>query len=121
VLVARAMLSYIFVVEGLDKIANYAGAGDFMQGGGVDPRLLPLVILTELGSGLLVLFGLKARWAAIALSGFCLLTALFFHRGTDQMIELQKNVAMAGGVLTLAVFGPGSWSLDGWRASKLGV
>ncbi len=45
-----------------------------MQENGVDPRLLPLVILTELGGGLLVLFGLKTRWAAIALCGFCLLT-----------------------------------------------
>ena len=120
VLLARAMLAYIFIAEGLDKIANYAGVGDYMRGGGVDPRLLPLVILTELGGGLLVLFGLKARWAAAALFGFCLLTALFFHRGTDQMIELQKNVAMAGGFLTLAVFGPGPWSLDSWRAAKLG-
>ncbi len=31
------------------------------------------------------------------------------------MIEVQKNVAMAGGFLALAVFGPGPWSLDGWR------
>jgi putative oxidoreductase len=117
-LLARAMLAYIFIVEGLDKIAHYAGAGDYMQAGGVDPRLLPLVILTELGGGILVLAGLKARWAAIALSGFCLLTALFFHTGADQMIELQKNVAMAGGFLTLAVFGPGPWSLDGWRGRQ---
>jgi putative oxidoreductase len=46
-----------------------------MQTSGVDPRLLPLVILTELGGGLLVLIGLKVRWAAVALFGFCLLTA----------------------------------------------
>jgi putative oxidoreductase len=54
-----------------------------MQAHGVVGRLLPLVILTELGGGLLVLFGLKTPWAAIALFGFCLLTALFFHSGAD--------------------------------------
>ena len=115
-LLARAMLAYIFIVEGAGKIAGYSGVADYMQAHGVDGRLLPLVILTELGGGLLVLFGLKTRWAAIALFGFCLLTALLFHLGADQTIHLQKNIAMAGGFLTLAILGPGAWSLDAWRA-----
>jgi len=114
-LLARAMLAYIFIVEGAEKVMSYAGVVEYMQASGVDGRLLPLVILTELGGGLLVLVGLKTRWAAIALLGFCLLTALIFHLGADQTIELRKNVAMAGGFLTLATFGPGAWSLDSWR------
>ena len=109
-LLARAMLAYIFILEGAGKIAAYSGVVDYMQAHGVDGRLLPLVILTELGGGLLVLFGLKTRWAAIALFGFCLLTALFFHTGGDQAIQLQKNIAMAGGFLALAMLGPGAWS-----------
>jgi putative oxidoreductase len=113
------MLAYIFIVEGAEKIGNYAGIVDYMQANGVDGRLLPLVILTELGGGLLVLFGLKTRWAAIALCGYCLLTALFFHTGSNQVIELRKNVAMAGGFLTLAILGPGAWSLDAWRGRAL--
>ncbi len=115
-LIARAMLAYIFIVEGVGKISGYAGVAEYMQAHGVDGRLLPLVILTELGGGLLILFGLKTRWAAIWLFGFCWLTALFFHTGADQAIQLQKNVAMAGGFLTLALLGPGAWSLDAWRA-----
>jgi len=115
-LIARAMLAYIFLVEGAGKIANYSGVADYMLANGVDARLLPLVILTELGGGLLVLFGLKTRWAAIALCGFCLLTALFIHWRANEMIEVQKNVAMAGGLLALAVFGPGPWSLDERRS-----
>ena len=86
-----------------------------MRDNGVDARLLPLVILTEFGGGLLVLVGLKTRWAAIALCGFCLLTALLILIRADQMTDVQKNVAMAGGFLTLATFGPGAWSLDAWR------
>ena len=114
-LLARALLAYIFIVEGSGKIASYAGVVEYMQAHGVDGRLLPLVILTELGGGLLVLVGLKTRWAAIWLFGFCLLTALFFHSSSDQTVELQKNVAMAGGFLTLAICGPGAWSLDALR------
>jgi putative oxidoreductase len=114
-LLARAMLAYIFVVEGIGKIRGYPGVADYMEAHGVDGRLLPLVILTELGGGLLVLFGLKTRWAAMALFGFCLLTAAFFHTGADQAIQLQKNIAMAGGFLAMALLGPGAWSLDAWR------
>ena len=114
-LLARAMLAYIFIVEGYGKIMSYGGVAGYMTQHGVPAALLPLVILTELGGGLLVLFGFATRWAAIALGGFCLLTALFFHLGADQTIQLQKNIAMAGGFLALATAGPGPWSLDGWR------
>ena len=115
VLVGRAMMAFIFVVEGLEKIAGYAGVASYMEQHGVAASLLPLVILTELGGGLLVLAGWKAGWAALALSGFCLLTAVVFHLPAGETIEVQKNVAMAGGFLLLAAFGPGRWSIDHWR------
>ena len=50
-----------FIVEGIGKIGDYSGVADYVQARGVDGRLLPLVILTELCGGLLVLFGLKTR------------------------------------------------------------
>jgi len=115
-LLARAMLAYIFILEGFGKISSYTDVAGYMAQHGVPGSLLPLVILTELGGGLLVLFGLLTRWAAIALAGFCLLTGLFFHTGADQAIQLQKNIAMAGGFLALATAGAGPWSIDGWRA-----
>ena len=113
-LFARIMFAYIFLADGAGQISSYADVAGYMAANGVDPRLLPLVMLTEIGGGLLVLFGFKTRWAALALCGFCLLTALFFHMAADQTIELQKNIAMAGGFLTLAIYGPGEWSLDAW-------
>jgi putative oxidoreductase len=112
---ARAMLAYIFIVEGYGKIADYAAVGAYMAEHGVAPALLPLVICTELGGGLIILLGLKTRWAAIALCGFCLLTALFFHLGADEAIEFKKNIAIAGGFLALASIGPGPWSVDALR------
>jgi putative oxidoreductase len=115
VLLARAMLAYIFVADGYVAIASFADVGAYMAQHGVAPALLPLVIFTEIGGGLLVLAGFKTRWAAIALGGFCVLTALFFHFAADDTIQFQKDIAIAGGFLLLAAFGPGGWSIDAWR------
>ena len=38
VLTARAMLSYIFIVEGYGKIADYADVGGYMREHGSRPR-----------------------------------------------------------------------------------
>lgn len=111
-LVGRVLLATIFVIEGWLKVADYAGTIAYMETNGVSSLLLPLVILTELGAGLFVAFGLFTRWAAVALAGFCLLTALFFHMSPDQAVHFYKNLAMAGGFIVLAGFGPGAWSLD---------
>lgn len=85
------MLAYVFIVEGIGKIAGYAGVADYMQARGADGRLLLLVVLTELGGGLLVLFGFKTRWAAIALFGFCLLTAPFSIRALIRRPSFRKT------------------------------
>lgn len=117
-LIARLLLALIFVTEGWLKITDYAGTQAYMEANGVSGALLPLVILTELGGGLLVAFGLFARWAAFALMGFCLLTALLFHMAPDQAVHFYKNLAMAGGFLMLVANGPGSWSLDSWWKTR---
>lgn len=121
VLAGRVLLAVIFVVDGWLAIANYSGTIAYMESYGVPGVLLPLVILTELGGGLLVAVGLFARFAAFALAGFCLLTALFFHWNFDdlgQVIHLMKDLAIAGGFLLLVAFGPGQWSLDAWRKGR---
>lgn len=123
-LAARLLLAFVFVAEGLAKIQDYGGTTDYMQAYGVPGGLLPLVILTELGGGLLVAAGLWTRWAAFALAGFCGLTALLFHAdfaNPDQFIQFEKNLAIAGGFLALVAFGPGRWSLDGLRAGRQGL
>ena len=117
VLVARLLLATIFVVEGWLKIRDYSGTVAYMEANGVSGVALPIVILTELGGGLLVVLGFFTRIAAVALAGFCLLTILFFHMAPDQAVNFYKNLSMAGGFLMLAAYGPGAWSLDAmlWR------
>jgi putative oxidoreductase len=121
ILAGRLFLAFIFVVEGWMKIADYSGVVGYMESYGVPGIVLPLVILTELGGGLLVAVGLFARLAAFALAGFALLTALFFHWNFDdaeQLIHLMKNIAIAGGFLLLTAHGAGPWSLDAWRKGR---
>jgi putative oxidoreductase len=83
--------------------------------------LLPLAIVLETVAGLLVLFGLFTRCAALALAGFCIVTAFVFHNkfgDINQLLHFEKDLAIAGGFLVLAAFGPGGWSLDAWRQGR---
>ncbi len=114
-LVARLLMAFIFIMAGIGKIGGYAGTQGYMESMGVPGMLLPLVILTELGGGLLIAFGWQTRWAAWALAGFSLLSGIIFHHhfaDQMQMINFMKNLAMTGGFMLLAVHGPGSLSLD---------
>jgi uncharacterized membrane protein YphA (DoxX/SURF4 family) len=92
-LVGRVLLSIMFIKSGVGKIFGYAGAQAMMEQHGVSGALLPLVILTEAGGGLLVLLGLFTPYAAIAPAGFCLLVAWSFllaaqrHGPDDQLHE----------------------------------
>jgi putative oxidoreductase len=121
-LLGRVLMSVLFVWDGAVQLVDVPGTMEYMRGFGVWPQLAPLVILVELGGGLLILFGLFTRLAAIGLAVFTLLAALFFHRDfsdLDQLIHFQKNLAIAGGFLAIAAFGAGPWSLDAWLTKRL--
>jgi putative oxidoreductase len=121
--IGRVGLSIIFIQSGWSKIFGYAGTVEHMNAAGVPGALLPLVILTELGGGLLVLLGLFTRYAAIALAGFCVLAGYFFHfqpGDMGQMINFMKNITIAGGFLVLAGSGPGAFALDNLGRSSFG-
>src|ERR1051325_11095059 len=123
-LLGRLLLALIFIIDGWELLSNYSGSQGYMEFNGVPGQLLPLAILTEIAGGLLVVAGLLTRWAAIALAGFCVLTALLFHRNFAdvehlEMVHFLKDLAIAGGFLTLAAHGPGAWSLDArWMRSR---
>ena len=121
VLVARVLMAYIFIVEGYGKIVDYSVVAEYMRDNGVAPFLLPLVILTELGGGLMILGGWKTRWAAIALGGFAILTALVFHwngrrsRTDDKFPEglrHRRRLSRPGGMGAWR-----RWFLDAWKSA----
>lgn len=111
-LLARLLIAYIFIVAGFGKITGYAATAGYMEAMGVPAALLPLTILVEFGGGLALLFGFQARFAALGLGVFSLITAFLFHGGADDAINLMKNLSMAGGLFFLMLHGAGKISLD---------
>jgi putative oxidoreductase len=113
-LAGRLLLVFIFLHESLSLLGNYAGAAAYMQKSGVPALLLPAVIALQLGGGALIAAGVMTRVAALSFAAFCVLTAILFHwqlADRNQLLHLQKDLAIAGGFLVLACCGPGDWSL----------
>lgn len=120
-LLGRVFLSLIFVISGFTKIRGFAATAGYMAGKGLPmvDVLLVLTILIELGGGLMVLLGWKARWGALAIFLFVIPVTLVFHpfwaAEPDQMqmqfINFMKNLAIMGGMLYIVAFGAGPLSL----------
>jgi len=125
VLVGRILLGLIFVLSGFAKISGFDGTAGYIASKGLPlPQLLAaLTIVVELGGGLALMAGLYTRQAVVALAVFSLLTAVVFHnfwaapQGEQMMqqINFMKNLAIAGGMLVVAAFGPGRLSVDARR------
>lgn len=114
----RLLLSAIFLHEAYAKLTAYAPSQAYMRAFGVPGELLPLAIAVELGCGLLVLVGWQTRIAALLLAGFCVVTALLFHAklgDRNQLLHLEKDLAIAGGFLVLFAHGAGAWAVDALR------
>lgn len=125
-LLARVMLSALFLVSGYFKLmAVERTTGYFGSLGLPMPGVMVWVaILAELGLPILLLLGIRARWVALALCVFTLVTALTGHRfwGLDtatqfpqymaQLTQFLKNLGIAGGFLVLALTGPGRYAVD---------
>ncbi len=121
-LAGRILLAVIFIISGFGKITGYDATAGYMAAKHLPmiSVLLPLTILTELGGGLALAAGFKARWVALLLAGFTVLAAIIFHdfwaadaaSHMNQQINFMKNITIAGGMLMVFAFGPGRYSVD---------
>ena len=121
-LVGRVLLAWIFIKSGFGKIAGFEGTVGYIASKGLPlPQIgAILAIVVELGGGLLLAIGYKARWSALAIAVFTLAAGILFHNfwaveaAQRQMQEINfwKNVAITGGALAFFAFGPGRFSLD---------
>ena len=121
-LVGRLLLAAIFITSGFGKITGFEGTVGYIASKGLPlPQLgAILAIVAELGGGILLAIGYKARWAALVLAVFTLAAGFLFHdywaadaaQKMGQQINFWKNIAISGGFLMAYAFGPGRYSLD---------
>ncbi|GIZ50143.1 DoxX family protein [Noviherbaspirillum aridicola] len=121
-LIGRVLLAAIFLISGVGKIAAPAATAGYIAAMGLPfPALgVLLAIVVEVGAGLLLVLGYRTRLVALLLAAFSIVTGLVFHNAIgdqNQLIHLLKNFAMAGGLLQVAAFGAGAFSLDARTAT----
>jgi putative oxidoreductase len=112
----RVLLSAIFILSGLGKLPHFHDMAGMMASKGIPLASVALVItlLIEIGGGLLVLTGYKAKYAALVIALWLIPVTLIFHhfwgipaeQQQDQMVHFLKNVAIMGGLLVLAYASP---------------
>jgi putative oxidoreductase len=120
--VGRLLIGVPFAMSGLSKLAAYGKTTAFIAAAGlpVPPLAYAVAVALELGGGLLLVAGYQARLVAAALAVFSIATAAAFHNNfadQNQMVHFLKDVMIAGGLLQIAAFGAGAFSLDN-RLSK---
>jgi putative oxidoreductase len=125
-LAGRILLAAIFILGGFGKLTAVAGVT-----GALERRGFPAPMAfgyaagaLELAGGLLVLAGIRTRYVALVMACFTAGTIWVAHHFWDMegaaramnQIQAMKNLAIIGGFLLLASFGPGRLSLDGRSA-----
>jgi putative oxidoreductase len=114
-LAARLLLAFIFVHEGVFLILNFDGAASATSKMGVPNVAFVATIILQLFAGMAIALGVFTRLGAAALALFCFATAFLFHTHfgvRDELLHFEKDLAIAGGLLVLALHGVGDWSIE---------
>jgi len=121
-LVGRLLLAVMFLLAGSGKLTGFSGTVGYIASVGLPlPQLdAGAAVVIEILGGLALIVGYGTRTAALVLAIFTLVASYFFHPfwavplGQQMVTQLLflKNIAVIGGLLTLAAWGAGAWSLD---------
>ena len=114
-LIARILISILFILNGYFKVTNYDNSVEWMESFGVPGILIIPAIILEIVGPILIIIGFQARIAAGLLSIFCILTAILFHNDFSNQMQFTsflKNIALAGGFLFIVINGTKDWSID---------
>ena len=127
-LIGRVLLALLFIPAGFSKLTGFAGTVGYIASKDVPmPELAAAVgVGVELGLGFLLLVGFQTRWTALGMALFTVVISCIFHNfwgvpAEQVMAQSQqffKNMAIVGGLLTVAAWGAGAWSVDGARQRR---
>ncbi len=118
--IGRILLSLIFIISGLNKLGDHAGTVGYINsvGAPMPETAYWIAVIIEVGFGLALLTGFKARIAAAGLAAFTVAAAMLFHSNFAdqmQMIMFMKNITIVGGLLLVVAHGVGGYSIDNRR------
>lgn len=121
ILAARILLMALFLATGWEKLTNFAGTVKYMEsvGAPIPPMAAAVAVLMEFFVGIALMLGILVRPLALIFALFTLATALLGHRfwtmegrlREENKINFLKNMSIIGGLLLLAVTGPGRLAL----------
>jgi putative oxidoreductase len=123
ILIARVMLMALFVMTGWQKLSGFGATVGYMKSTGVPlPEIATIVsIIVEFFFGIAIILGIYVRVLAWVFVAFTVGTALLGHRWWalqgdkrhENLLNFWKNVSIAGGLILLALVGPGRYALVG--------
>ncbi len=129
-LLVRGVAGFVFLLEGILKFVSpdKLGVGRFVKIGIPSPEVLaPFVGVVEIACGLLIVFGLLTRPAALALIIDMLVAIattkvpILLHAGFwDMAHEARLDFAMLASSSVLLTVGAGDHSIDAWLRKRLG-
>jgi putative oxidoreductase len=121
-LVARLCLASLFLFSGGEKLTSLGGAAQWAASQGVPfaHQLMPLAVLFEVGTGLMLATGWHARVAAVALAAWIIVLGALFHQFWNappenwqfMVDDFFHHMVMFGGMIYVAIFGAGGMSLS---------
>jgi len=120
-LAARLLLSAEFVIAALGKATGWSGQEAYMASHGmrlIGPLLGAALAIEALGTACLVT-GFKAREAAAIMFVYLGIVSVELHdfwnltgmAAGNNETHFFKNLGMMGGLLMIAAYGPGRWSV----------
>lgn len=127
-LVARLLLIAEFLIAVNGKITDWSGQAQYMAAHGMHfiPPLLGAALAIEALGALCLALGLWSRVAATILFVYLGIVSIELHdfwnlsgmAADANMTQFFKNLGMMGGLLLIAAFGAGTWSVDWIRLHR---